>query len=139
MTPNGPNMTTAGMYPVRIMPPQMGAQSYYTYQPLMPHEMMYQHSRNYFNYYGTDGSGGGPLNLPEQDVSSMVQRPSHIGNLKLTHGPADCAYRHPEPQIRPQPCGAATVVVTLAEIRQGDAGHTPRRFSKRDRRTFITE
>ena len=44
-----------GMYPAPYYSPQLGAQSYYTYQPLMPHEMTYQHSRNYFNYYNTGG------------------------------------------------------------------------------------
>lgn len=59
VTPDGPNMTTAGMYPAPHYSPMMGAQSYYTYQPLMPHEMMYQHSRNYYNYYNTGGYFGG--------------------------------------------------------------------------------
>ena len=40
-----------GAYPAPHYSPQLGAQSYYTYQPLYPHELTYQHNRNYFNYY----------------------------------------------------------------------------------------
>ena len=50
-TTRGANMTDAGMYPApHWVPSQMG-HTYYTYQPLMPHEMMYTHSRNYYNWY----------------------------------------------------------------------------------------
>ena len=34
----------------RPVPPHVGY-TYYTYQPLMPHEMLYGHSRNYHRYY----------------------------------------------------------------------------------------
>lgn len=50
-TPQGASTTTAGMYPApHFVPGYVGA-SYYTYQPLQPHEMMYTHSRNYYNPY----------------------------------------------------------------------------------------
>jgi hypothetical protein len=39
----------------RPVPPLVG-HVYYTYQPLMPHEMMYKHSRTYRSYYD-DGRG----------------------------------------------------------------------------------
>lgn len=90
-TPSGPSMTTAGMYPAPHYAPAMGAQSYYTYQPLMPHEMMYQHSRNYFNYSGADACG-----FPDSVNKTSVRwfsGTNHIGQLKLTHGLSDCGYR----------------------------------------------
>ena len=37
----GAGTNTAGIYPAPYDSPRLGAQSYYTYQPLMPHEMMY--------------------------------------------------------------------------------------------------
>ena len=49
-TTQGANQTDAGMYPApHWVPPYVG-HSYRTYQPLMPHEMMYEHSRNYYNW-----------------------------------------------------------------------------------------
>lgn len=90
-TPNGPNMTTAGMYPAPHYSPALGAQSYYTYQPLMPHEMMYQHSRNYFNYYSTNGCGA-PDSVTKTSVR-WFSGTNHIGPLKHSHGLSDCFYR----------------------------------------------
>lgn len=81
-TPNGPNMTTSGMYPAPHYSPQLGAQSYYTYQPLMPHEMMYQHSRNYYNYYNTNSYNncGAPDSLTKTSVR-WQSGPHHIAPL----------------------------------------------------------
>lgn len=50
-TQGASNLTDAGMYPAPHWVPQEMGHTYYTYQPLMPHEMMYTHSRNYYNYY----------------------------------------------------------------------------------------
>lgn len=46
----------AEMYPAPKPTPPIVGHVYYTYQPLMPHEMMYRHRRNYFNLY--DGGRG---------------------------------------------------------------------------------
>lgn len=65
----GASQATAGMYPAPYSVPRNVGQTYYTYQALMPHEMMYQHQRNYYNYYAgpesfyknccnNDGGGG---------------------------------------------------------------------------------
>jgi hypothetical protein len=64
----GAGQSTAEMYPSpHWVPPHVG-HTYGTYQPLMPHEFMYQHSRNYYNFYGSNsefyqhpctGKGGG--------------------------------------------------------------------------------
>ena len=64
-TQGGASMATAGMYPAPHPVPRNVGASYYTYQPLMPHEMMYTHSRNYFNYYNDSSyyGGGGSLNI----------------------------------------------------------------------------
>ncbi len=51
-TPPGASEVTAGMYPAPYWSPQLGGQAYYTYQPLMPHEHMYEHRRTYYQYYG---------------------------------------------------------------------------------------
>ncbi|MEQ8791805.1 MAG: hypothetical protein RIC55_36425 [Pirellulaceae bacterium] len=50
-----------GGYPVEMYPapkptPPIVGHVYYTYQPFMPHEMMYRHNRHYFNLY--DGGRG---------------------------------------------------------------------------------
>lgn len=50
--PGGPGGVPAAMYLApRPVPPLVG-HTYYTYQPLMPHEYMYQHQRKYYRYYG---------------------------------------------------------------------------------------
>ena len=81
ITPNGPNMTTAGMYPAPHDSPRLGAQSYYTYQPLMPHEMMYQHSRNYYNYYNSGGYYGGSPDSLNKTTVRWQSGTNHMGPL----------------------------------------------------------
>ena len=51
-TAQGAGQVNADMYPAPHWVPRHVGHTYNTYQPLMPHEMMYQHSRNYYNYYG---------------------------------------------------------------------------------------
>jgi hypothetical protein len=46
----------AEMYPAPKPTPPIVGHVYYTYQPFMPHEMMYRHSRHYYNFY--DGGRG---------------------------------------------------------------------------------
>ena len=46
----------AGMYPAPGPVPTHVGHVYYTYQPFMPHELMYQHHRSYHRYY--DGGRG---------------------------------------------------------------------------------
>jgi hypothetical protein len=62
-TTPGPAMATAGMYPApHPVPGYVGAAAY-TYQPLQPHEMMWQHRRNYYNYYaGPEAFYSNPCN-----------------------------------------------------------------------------
>lgn len=64
-TQGAASTATAGMYPAPHPVPSNVGGSYYTYQPLMPHEMMYTHSRNYFNYYNDSSyyGGDGSLNI----------------------------------------------------------------------------
>lgn len=64
-TQGSASMATAGMYPAPHPVPSNVGGSYYTYQPLMPHEMLYTHNRNYFNYYNDSSyyGGGGSLNI----------------------------------------------------------------------------
>lgn len=54
--PTPPNQIGATMYPCpnTSIPPLVG-HTYYTYQPLMPHEFMYKHSRTYWRPH-PDGS-----------------------------------------------------------------------------------
>lgn len=91
-TADGPSTTTAGMYPAPHYVPPMGAQSYYTYQPLMPHEMMYQHSRNYYNYYNTGGYMGGYDSLNKTKVR-WQSGTNHIGPLPFSSSAAGLNYR----------------------------------------------
>jgi hypothetical protein len=82
-TQPGASSTTAGMYPApHYVPAQMG-QSYYTYQPLMPHEMMYQHSRNYYNYYNTGGYNGGNDSLNKTTVRWQSGY-NHMGHMPFS-------------------------------------------------------
>ena len=39
------------MYTAPQPVPAYVGQTYYTYQPLMPHEMLYKHHRRYHRYY----------------------------------------------------------------------------------------
>ncbi len=71
----GANQVNASMYPAPHPVPAYVGGSMYTYEPLMPHEMMYTHERNYYNYYGGPEQyyqdpygarahrGGGSLNI----------------------------------------------------------------------------
>ncbi|MFO7906734.1 MAG: hypothetical protein ACQESR_14685 [Planctomycetota bacterium] len=41
----------ANMYPAPHRVPPVVGQTYYTYQPFMPHELLYRHRRAYYRYY----------------------------------------------------------------------------------------
>ncbi|HRE99462.1 MAG TPA: hypothetical protein PLI18_03020 [Pirellulaceae bacterium] len=45
-------VNSASMYPAPYPTPGIAGHVYYTYQPLMPHEYLYQHTRTYYNTYG---------------------------------------------------------------------------------------
>ncbi len=45
--------TAASMYPAPYPVPANVGRSYYTYQPLLPHEYMYRHNRVYYTPHGT--------------------------------------------------------------------------------------
>jgi hypothetical protein len=92
VTPDGPNMTSSGMYPAPHYSPPLGAQAYYTYQPLMPHEMMYQHSRNYYNYYNSGGYYGGNDSLNKTSVR-WQSGSNHMGPLPCMHGLGGLGYK----------------------------------------------
>ncbi len=51
----GPSGTTAGMYVSPLPVPANVGHTYTTYQPLMPHEMLYGHKRSYHSHH--PGSG----------------------------------------------------------------------------------
>ena len=46
----------AQMYVAPVPVPRTVGQTYFTYQPLMPHEFLYRHSRSYHRYYN-EGRG----------------------------------------------------------------------------------
>ena len=50
------NSATAQMYVAPVPVPQWVGHTYYTYQPLYPHELMYQHGHRYHSYYD-NGNG----------------------------------------------------------------------------------
>ena len=50
------NQATAEMYVAPVPTPAWVGHTYYTYQPLYPHEMMYAHTHRYHSYY--DGGRG---------------------------------------------------------------------------------
>ena len=98
-TTQGQGGATAGKYPAPHPVPSYVGESYYTYQPLMPHEMMYEHQRSYYNYYN-DGAfkGGGPsLNVTSVRWQNGHggYRPLPMSNYylsKLQYGLANRAY-----------------------------------------------
>jgi hypothetical protein len=50
-TQGNANQATAQMYVAPVPVPELVGHTYYTYQPLYPHEMMYWHNRRYHSYY----------------------------------------------------------------------------------------
>lgn len=54
--PNTQGGISAPLYTAPIQVPAHVGQTYATYQPLMPHELLYHHNRTYYRYY--DGGRG---------------------------------------------------------------------------------
>jgi len=52
-TQPGASSVNAEMYPAPHQVPRHVGHTYNTYQPLMPHEFMYAHQREYYRYYAT--------------------------------------------------------------------------------------
>jgi hypothetical protein len=87
-TQGGANLTDAALYPAPHPVPYKVGNVYYTYQPLMPHEMMWQHSRNYYNYYAPASAfysdpckGGGFGGLNKTTVVWGSSCTNHMGPL----------------------------------------------------------
>lgn len=90
-TPQGNSLTTAGMYNAPHPVPYWVGGSHYTYQPFYPHQHLYQHRKNYYNYYGTAdqfysdnqkcGAGGDAMNK-----TTVVWKGTgyHFGNLPFS-------------------------------------------------------
>ena len=75
---SGANAVNASAYPApHPVPPYVGS-SAYTYQPLMPHEMMYTHSRNYYNV-----SGGPEQYYRDPYGSRIYQGGSHLNVTRV--------------------------------------------------------
>ena len=90
-TTQGAGSPSAAAYPAPHWSPILGGESYYTYQPLMPHEMMYQHSRNYYNYYDGGYYGGGQ-GLVKTSVRWQAGN-AHMGPLPFSTGVSGALYR----------------------------------------------
>ena len=90
-TTQGAGSPSAAAYPAPHWSPILGGESYYTYQPLMPHEMMYQHSRNYYNYYDGGFYGGGQ-GLIKTSVRWQAGT-AHMGPLPFSTGVSGVLYR----------------------------------------------
>jgi hypothetical protein len=84
-TQPGASTTQAGMYMAPHYVPANVGHSYYTYQPLMPHEMMHQHTRNYYNYYNTGGYYGGYNALNKTQVR-WQSGSNHMGPMPFSGG-----------------------------------------------------
>ncbi|MEM6692173.1 MAG: hypothetical protein AAF664_22280 [Planctomycetota bacterium] len=98
-TQGAASTATAAMYPAPHAVPRNVGASWYTYQPLMPHEMMYPHSRNYFNYYNDSSyyGGCGSLNITsvrwQNSCSGLAPLPFSNQRLqKLKYNLAKRAY-----------------------------------------------
>ena len=73
----------AAAYPAPYPTPSLVGHTYYTYQPLMPHEFLYHHHRTYHQYYN-QGMGmnrttvqwyGSPLRTTAQGVRQLLTLP----------------------------------------------------------------
>lgn len=94
-TPQGPSMATAGMYNAPHPVPYWVGGSHYTYQPFYPHQHLYTHKKNYYNYYGSadqfysdnlhGGRGGAALNK-----TTVIWKGTgyHFGNFPMSSYPA---------------------------------------------------
>ena len=90
-TAPGASTVTAEMYMApHPVPPWVGA-SYYTYQPLQPHEMLYTHKRNYYNYnvgadqyYCNDCTGRGGGGAMTKTTVRWQAGCNHMGKLPFT-------------------------------------------------------
>ena len=71
------NQATAQMYIAPVPVPAWVGHTYYTYQPLYPHEMMHRHTNRYHSYY----DGGRGLNS-----TRVHYAPSYMGMLKSHFG-----------------------------------------------------
>lgn len=82
VAPRCMNGNAAGMYtspgPV---PPNVG-HTYYTYQPFYPHEFLYPHYREYYNYHSTGECGQGVTSYNKTEVTA------YRGNFRGTFAPA---------------------------------------------------
>lgn len=77
------NQATAEMYVAPVPVPQWVGHTYYTYQPLYPHELMFAHTHKYHNYY--DNGRGlnstkvrysvAPLRTTLRSMYPMIPRP----------------------------------------------------------------
>lgn len=94
-TAQGPSQTTAAMYQAPHPVPYWVGGTHYTYQPFYPHQHLYQHSKNYYNYNGNSdqfysdnqrfGRGGDSLTK-----TTVVWKGTgyHMGNFPLSSYPA---------------------------------------------------
>ena len=98
-TPSGASQSHAGMYPAPHPVPRHVGHTYYTYQPLMPHEMLYTHSRNYYNFHsgpgdfychGCNGDGGG--SGYNKTTVKWQNGNQHIGPLPFSRVPLQQLY-----------------------------------------------
>jgi hypothetical protein len=91
-TPQGTSQVTAAMYPAPHPVPYWVGGSLYTYQPFYPHQHLYWHKKNYYNYYGDasqfysdnqrHGRGGDALNK-----TTVIWKGNgyHMGNLPFSN------------------------------------------------------
>ena len=54
--PSAPGGISAPLYTAPVQVPANVGHTYATYEPLMPHELLYRHNRTYYRYY--DGGRG---------------------------------------------------------------------------------
>lgn len=66
-----PSGTAAQMYVAPLPIPAHVGHTYTTYQPLMPHELMYNHRRSYYNHH--PGAGWTRTNVRYKNAGSVWQ------------------------------------------------------------------
>ena len=68
----GPSGTTAAMYESPLPTPAFVGHTWTTYQPFMPHEYLYRHTRSYYTY--NEGAGWTRTKVRYRTAGSMLQR-----------------------------------------------------------------
>ena len=87
----------AGMYPAPFPTPSIAGHVYYTYQPLLPHEFLYPHAREYYTMHGYYHGYGPCVSHPSYTRTTVRWGRGHLHGW---YGPR----KHHPVRVPPVPC-----------------------------------